>query len=233
MKLAVMLPTYNEAGNIRAMISALLSLKLDMDIVVADDNSPDGTWRIVEEIGRKNKRVHLLLRKEMKGRGYAGREGFLACMRLKPDAVVEMDADFSHNPKYIPQMLAQLKNADVVLGSRYMAQAREERGDFFRRSLSEVARWYVNMLLGFRLTDPLSGFRCFRRKVLEHIDVPSLKSPDYFIVTEVLYHCVMKGFTVKEIPIIFEKRREGKSKLEGKMLMKYVTGVLKLRHRRG
>lgn len=221
MKIAVMIPTYNEAGNIKKLIEKIRSLKLNTSIVVVDDNSPDGTWKIAKEMG-----VHLVLRKKNKGRGWAGIDGFKKCLSLKPDYVIEMDADFSHNPKYIPSMLRAIKNSDVVLGSRYLGS--EERKDIARDALSAFAKRYVNFLLGFRFTDPLSGYRCFKASVLSSI-VDKLKSRDYFIVTESLYRLVQKKFKIVEIPIVFEKRAAGESKLEIGIVVKYFFNVLKLR----
>src|SRR3989338_1076727 len=168
MKPFVMIPTYNESENIAVLIDKILGLKIkNMNIVVADDNSPDGTWKIVEEISKKNKNVHLLLRKTDKGRGSAGKDGFIYCLKHGADIVIEMDADMSHDPKYIPLMIDELKNADLILGSRRVEGAEEVGRSSIRRIITFLANLYIRIILGLKARDCNSGFRCFKRKVLE------------------------------------------------------------------
>ena len=214
MKPFVMIPTYNERENIRNLIDKILRLRIkNMHIVVADDNSPDGTWEIVQEISRKNKNVHLLLRKKDKGRGSAGRDGFIYCLKHKADVVVEMDADFSHDPKYIPLMLEELKTADLVLGSRRLEGSKEVGRSWLRKFVTWGANLYIRLMLGLKVKDCNSGFRCFRREVLEKINLQNLKSKGPAIVQEVLFKAHLKGFKIKEIPITFVDRVKGHSKL--------------------
>ena len=148
MKTYVMIPTYNEKENIANLISHILNLKIkNLYIVVSDDNSPDGTWRIVQKISKKKKNVHLLLRKKNKGRGSAGKDGFIYCLEHGADIVVEMDADMSHDPKYIPSMINELKNTDLVLGSRRVKGSREIGRSSIRKLITFFANLYISLTL--------------------------------------------------------------------------------------
>ena len=230
MKTFVMIPTYNEKENIRNLINKILNLKIkNLHIVVADDNSPDGTWRIMQEISRKNKSVHLLLRTKDKGRGSAGRDGFIYCLKQGADIIVEMDADFSHDPKYIPLMLEELKNADLVLGSRRIKGSKEIGRSLFRRFVTWGANLYIKLMLGIKVKDCNSGFRCFKRKVLEAINLEKLESKGPAIIQEVLFKAHLKGFRIKEIPITFVDRTMGTSKLGIPQLAAGYFMVLKLK----
>ena len=230
MKTFVMIPTYNEKENIGILIDKILSLGIkDLHIVIADDNSPDGTWKIVEDISKKNKNVHLLLRKTDKGRGAAGRDGFIYCLGHGADIVVEMDADMSHDPKYIPELIEGLKDADSVLGSRRLKGSREVGRGMIRRLITFGANLYITLMLGIRVKDCNSGFRCFKRKVLEAINPERLESKGPAIVQEVLFKAHLKGFKIKEMPITFVDRTKGKSKLGIKQLAAGYFMVLRLK----
>jgi len=230
MKPFVMIPTYNEKENIKNLIDEILKLKIkNLHIVVVDDSSPDGTWKAVQEISKKNKNVHLLLRKKGKGRGAAGKDGFVYCLRHGADVIIEMDADFSHNPKYIQLMLNELKNADLVLGSRRVEGGKEVGRSFLRRMITHIANLYISLMLGLKVKDCNSGFRCFKRKVLERIGVDKLESKGPSIVQEVLFKAHLKGFRIKEIPITFVNRTKGKSKLGIPQLAAGYFMVLKLK----
>jgi dolichol-phosphate mannosyltransferase len=214
MKTFVMIPTYNEKENIENLINGILNLKIkDIHIVVVDDNSPDGTWKIVEKISKKRKNIHLLLRKTKRGRGLAGKDGFIYCLKYNADIVIEMDADFSHNPKYIPLMLKELQNADLILGSRRVKGSKEIGRSFIRKLVTYFANLYIRFLLGLKVKDCNSGFRCFKRKVLETINLNKIQSKGPAIVQEILFKAHLKGFKIKEIPITFINRTKGKSKL--------------------
>jgi len=230
MKPFVMIPTYNEKENIENLIDKILKLKIkDLHIVVADDNSPDGTWKIVEQISRKNRNVHLLLRKKDKGRGAAGRDGFIYCLKHGADVVVEMDSDMSHDPKCIPLMLKELKNADLVLGSRMVRGSKEIGRGLLRRFVTFGANFYIRLMLGLKVKDCNSGFRCFKRKVLEKINLGKLESKGPAIVQEVLFKAHLKGFKIKETPITFVDRTKGNSKLGLSQLAAGYFMVLKLK----
>lgn len=232
MKTFVMIPTYNEKENIKNLIDKILKLKINnLNIVVVDDNSPDGTWGIVQKISRKNKNVHLLLRKKDKGRGSAGKDGFVYCLKHGADAIVEMDADMSHNPKYIPLMMRELKNADVIIGSRRLKGSKEVGRSLFRRFVTLAANLYITVMLGIKVKDCNSGFRCFKRNVLEKIKPEKLESKGPSIVQEVLFKAHLKGFKIKEIPITFVNRTKGHSKLGIPQLAAGYFMVLKLKIR--
>ena len=212
------------------MIVKILKLKIkSLHIVVADDNSPDGTWRIVQQISRKNKNVNLLLRKKDKGRGSAGRDGFIYCLKHNADVIVEMDADLSHDPEYIPAMLKELKNADLILGSRRVEGSKEIGRSLSRKFVTWVANLYITIMLGINVRDCNSGFRCFKREVLEKINLEKIESKGPAIVQEVLFKAHLKGFKIKEMPITFVNRTKGKSKLGLKQLAAGYFMVLKLK----
>ncbi len=230
MKTFVMIPTYNEKENIKKLIDMILKLKIkNLHIVVADDNSPDGTWKIVQEISKRNKNVHLLLRKKDKGRGAAGKDGFIYCLKNGADVVVEMDADMSHDPKYIPSLISELKNADLILGSRRIKGSKEIGRSPARRIITYLANLYIRLILGLKVKDCNSGFRCFKRKVLEQINLQKLESKGPAIVQEVLFKAHLKGFKIMEMPITFVNRTKGKSKLGIPQIAAGYFMVLKLK----
>ena len=230
MKTFVMIPTYNEKENIKALIDKILSLKIkNLHIVVADDNSPDGTWKIVKEISKNKKNIHLLLRKKDRGRGFAGRDGFIYCLKNKADIVIEMDADMSHDPKYIPLMLKEVKNADLILGSRRVKGSKEIGRGVIRQLITYLANLYIRLLLGLKVKDCNSGYRCFKRKVLEKINLSKIEAKGPSIVQEVLFKTHLNGFKIKEIPITFVDREKGHSKLGIKQLASGYFMVSRLR----
>jgi len=230
MKTIVVVPTYNEKENIKKLIDAILKLRIgNLEIMIVDDFSSDGTWKIVKEIAGKNKKVHLILRKGKRGRGLAGKEGFKFALKNKADYIIEMDADFSHPPKDIPRLLEKIKDADVVLGSRIIEGGKDLREGIIRKIITKGANLYLRLLLGLKIKDCNSGYRCFRRKVLEGIDVEKIMSEGPSIVQEVLYKAHLKGFKIVEIPIVFKDRELGKSKLGLKHLYKGYMMALKLK----
>jgi dolichol-phosphate mannosyltransferase len=223
-----MLPTYNEAENIKQAIDEILNCGLDIEVLVVDDMSPDGTYKIVEEISKNNPKVHLLLRKEQRGRGYAGIEGFKKALALGAQNVLEMDADGSHSPKYIPILRNALKNYDAAIGSRYIYGGKDEARTLLRRAISAFSRRYLAFIIGTKIKDPTSGFRMFKKEALEKF-VHKLKSSDPFIVAEVVYYLKKYDCSVAECPIEFMPRIAGKSKLRPATLIKYLFKALKLR----
>ena len=228
MKVVVVIPTYNERENISTLLDKIDSLGLeDVETVVVDDNSPDGTWEVVEE--RKSPNIHLLRRMEEKGRGLAGVAGFKYAVDVGGEIVVEMDGDLSHDPSYIPDFLGAVERFDVVLGSRFVKGGGSQGRSFLRQCISKMAASYIRIVLGFRVNDPTSGFRCFKREVLEEINLSTLTARGPFIVTEVLFRCHRKGFKIGEIPIVFKERSRGRSKLGFRVLIGNIFRVLKLR----
>jgi len=183
----------------------------------------------VEDISKKNKNIHLLLRKTDKGRGSAGRDGFIYCLKHGADIVVEMDADMSHDPKYIPALIAGLKDADLVLGSRRLKGSREVGRGLIRQFITWGANLYITLMLGIKVRDCNSGFRCFKRKVLEKIKLGKLESKGPSIVQEVLFKAHLNKFKIREIPITFVNRTKGRSKLGLNQLANGYFMVLKLK----
>lgn len=228
MKTIAMIPTYNEASNIKQIISDVLNCGANVEVLIVDDMSPDGTYKIVEEIAKTNPKVHLLLRKEKKGRGYAGKDGFKKAIEMNADYIVEMDGDGSHNPKYIPKFIDAMQTCDIVIGSRYVNGGKDEERSLLRQVVSNLSRWYLAFVLGVKIKDPTSGYRMFKKDALEKF-VENLKANDPFIVTEVLYYVKKNNFVVKEYPIEFLSRISGESKLKPWTLIKYLFKVLKLK----
>ena len=230
MKTIVMIPTYNEKENIGKLINQVLALKIEnLEMVVIDDSSPDGTAEIVKGIASKNKKVHLILRTKNKGRGYAGKAGYKYALEHNADYIIEMDADFSHNPEYIPELLKKIKECDLVLGSRAVKGGKEVGRNIIRMVITKIANFYIRTLLGLNVKDTNSGFRCFRRSVLENIGVDNITSKGPSIVQEVLFRAHLKGFKIKEIPILFRERKVGTSKLGIPQLFGGYIMVLKLK----
>lgn len=225
-----MIPTYNERENIGKLIQEIVNLKIqDLHIVVVDDNSPDGTSRVVKNLSKEHPEVELLLRTTERGRGSAGIAGFKYALEHGVDAVIEMDADFSHHPKYIPYMLEAIQNADMVIGSRFISGGKDVNRGVLRKVITLLAGIYVRVLLGLKIHDVSSGYRCFKRKVLEAIELDSMVSTGPSIVSEVFYRAHLRGFSIKEIPIEFEDRMHGQTKLNYKILVKTLLMVLKFK----
>jgi dolichol-phosphate mannosyltransferase len=229
MKPVVMIPTFNEADNIETLIEAILALSRTIEILVVDDDSPDGTAAIVEALAQREPRVHLLLRTHDRGRGKAGIAGFLKALQLGADCVIEMDADFSHHPRYIPAFLEAITRWDVVVGSRALRGGEERGRTLLRRIITKAANFYIRALFQIKVRDCTSGFRCFRRKVLETIALEKMVSLGPSIVEEVLYACHRRGFTITEIPIVFEDRMRGKSTLDLAKLFNTFVMILRFR----
>jgi dolichol-phosphate mannosyltransferase len=231
----VVIPTYNERESIGALIQEILSLPFELNILVVDDNSPDGTGTIVSKLAGESPRVRLLTRKKRKGRGSAGVDGFKTALQMGAHLIIEMDADFSHHPRHIPDLLAMSKSFDVVLGSRFVAGGADRDRGMLRQVVTRLAGLYVRTSLGIKIRDVSSGYRCFRKEVFEKVDLDDTISAGPSIVLEILYKVCLNGFSVKEVPIIFEDRRQGQTKLDIITLLETLVMVLRLRkmHRQG
>lgn len=232
MKIFVMIPTYNERANVGDLVRGIHRALPSATALVVDDSSPDGTADEVKRLMRRDRRLRLMLRpREVKGRGWAGRDGFLEAMRLGADAVVEMDADLSHDPQHLPALLAPVRKgqADVVVGSRYVPGGKDADRPWHRRAVSGFARQYLAFVLGIPLKDPTSGYRVFSKKALSAIRTATLTARDPFIVSEMMYRCVRAGLRVVEVPIVFVDRTRGISKLGFTTLLKYLGKALRLR----
>ncbi len=227
------LPTYNEAQNILALAREILALGPNYTVLVIDDDSPDGTWKIVGEAAASEPRLQLLHRRQDRGRGRAGRAGFARALELGAEVVIEMDADFSHQPRYIPALVEALGPPDsgcgLVLGSRAAAGGKDADRGWSRRMITRLANLYIRVLLGLRVRDCNSGFRCWRRSTLERIRAGEAFSPGPAIVQELLYKTACAGIGIRELPIEFNNRLHGQSTLTLRTLMQGYTAVLRLR----
>ena len=211
----VIIPTYNEKENIRSIVELVLSQATNLEVLVVDDNSPDGTATIVTEMAKADPRVHLLSRAGKLGLGTAYIAGFKWGLSQGYAYLIEMDADFSHDPREIPNMLKAIQQADLVLGSRYIDGVRVVNWPLSRLVLSKGASYYVRIITGLPVYDPTGGFKCFRRKVLETLELDEVRSNGYAFQIEMSYKAWMMGFRVREIPITFADRSAGQSKMSG------------------
>ena len=227
MKNVVVIPTYNEAENIAPLISAIHEACPELDVLVVDDGSPDGT----AEIAREMARVEVLERPGKMGLGTAYVAGFQRALAQGYDRIGGMDADFSHTPAVLPKLLALLDSHDVAVGARYVPGGGTRNWGLHRRILSRTSNLVARFMLGFSAHDVTSGYRFYRREVLEAIGLDSLKSEGYAFLVELLYRAMKKGFTIGETPIIFEDRREGCSKINKSEIWRGVTNLFRLRFR--
>jgi dolichol-phosphate mannosyltransferase len=211
LKKMIMIPTYNERENIGSLIQDILQLDSSISLVVVDDDSPDGTSQLVESLKQNQPRVHLLTRKNKKGRGSAGIDGFLYALNQGADYILEMDSDYSHHPRYIPALIDAMKECDVSIGSRAVEGGRETGRGFVRQGITKFANMFIQRVMGLGIKDCTSGFRCFKREVLQSIGLEKMVSNSPAIVEEVLYACHLQGYKIKEIPILFEDRVRGNS----------------------
>ena len=226
----LVLPTYNEAENIRPMVKRLLNLETVIDVLVVDDNSPDGTGDIASELAELNECVHVLHRQEKDGLGRAYCAGFAWALERDYDFVFEMDCDFSHNPDDIVRFLekAESENADLVLGSRYCEGIRVINWPISRLMLSLFAAKYVQIITGMSFTDPTGGFKCFRRRALQAINLDKVKANGYSFQVELTHILWRAGYKIAEVPIIFTDRFVGTSKMSGKIVREAIWMVWRL-----
>jgi len=229
-KTLVVTPTYNEAENIEKFIEQVLSKGPDIEVLVVDDNSPDGTGSIVERLKAQNPRIHLISRVKKMGLGTAYVEGFRYAIANKFDYIFEMDADFSHNPEEIPNFLKKIESYDLVIGSRYTNGVRVINWPIRRLILSYGANVYTRIITGMPVKDATGGFKCFRRKVLEAIDLDKIHSNGYAFQIEMNFKTWSKGFKLCEHPIIFVERQSGISKMSKKIVYEAVFMVWKLKY---
>jgi dolichol-phosphate mannosyltransferase len=232
MKTIIMVPTYNEKANIEKLIKLIHKSVPSAQVLVVDDSSPDKTYEVVQKLKKSDKKLHLLLRdRSVKGRGWAGRDGFVKALEMGADVVIEMDADLSHQPKYIPALVKPIETGefDVVLGSRYMRGGKDMDRPLYRQITSNFAKNYLKIILGLKAEDPTSGFRAYSKSALLKIKVKTLTARDPFTVSEILYRCYRAKLKIKETPIVFIDRTQGESKLKITTLIKYLTRALALR----
>ncbi|MDD2737200.1 MAG: polyprenol monophosphomannose synthase [Desulfuromonadaceae bacterium] len=229
MKAFVVIPTYNEKENVRLLADAVLAQHTSIQILFVDDNSPDGTGAIIDDLVAINDRVHVLHRSGKLGLGSAYREGFTVALAKGADYLLEMDADFSHDPATLPLFLSAILENDLVIGSRYLNGVSVVNWPIRRLILSYYASVYTRLVTGLQVRDCTSGFKCFRRSTIEAIDLSRVTSDGYSFQIEMNYRCMEKGFRISEIPIIFIDRHAGSSKMSGSIVREAVLMVWKLR----
>ena len=229
MEKLVIIPTYNERENIGPLLDQLMALPYRLDVLVVDDSSPDGTAALVEERAAREPRVHLLKRPGKLGLGSAYCDGFRYALARGAEYIFEMDADFSHDPQAIGDFLAAARDADVVLGSRYKNGVRVVNWPLNRLILSRAANVYTRLITGLPVYDATGGFKCFRRRALEGIRLDRVKSDGYAFQIEVSFKCWKRGFKIREIPIVFEDRRAGVSKMNRRIIWEAAGMVWRLR----
>jgi len=226
----VIVPTFNERNNIARLIGEILEQDYRLDILVVDDASPDGTGDIVRGLVAKNPRVHLMERPGKMGLGTAYIAGFQWALERGYKYAFEMDADFSHDPKHLPEFLKAIESADLVLGSRYRrGRVTVVNWPMSRLFLSYAANIYARAVTGLRVDDTTGGFKCFRVNVLESIDLNSVKSNGYAFQIEMTFRAWKKGFRIAEIPIVFHDRTEGESKMSKRIVREAIWMVWRLR----
>ena len=232
MKSLIIVPTYNELENIRRLLPELMALRPDIRVLVVDDNSPDGTGKLADELAAENDRISVLHRPGKLGLGSAYVAGFKYAIQQDVDCVFEMDADFSHDPAMIPRFIEEIASCDVVIGSRYISGINVVNWPMSRLLLSYFANIYTRLVTGMTIRDTTSGYKCFRREVLEHIELDEVRSDGYAFQIEMNFRCWQKGYRLREIPIIFVDRRSGTSKLSQGVINEAVWIVWWLRLQR-
>jgi len=229
----IIIPTYDEKDNVGPISQAIFRISPDTDILFVDDNSPDGTGQIIEDLMKTEKRIHVLHNQAKAGLGRAYIAGFKWAIQHNYAFIFEMDADFSHDPNEIPNFIRTAQKAELVLGSRYVHGIRISNWPISRLMLSKGAATYVRLITGMPVTDPTGGFKCYRREVLTSIDLDSIISNGYSFQVEMTYNVWLKGFRIVEIPITFVDRRSGYSKMSKAILKEALWIVWKLAFRHG
>ncbi|SFV60556.1 Dolichol-phosphate mannosyltransferase [hydrothermal vent metagenome] len=229
----VIIPTYNEIDNIESIIEKVFALELGLDILIVDDNSPDKTYERVQELidERYQETLHLMVREKKAGLGKAYIAGFKWALahKKKYNYIIEMDADLSHNPKYLPIFTSEIEKYDLIIGSRYVKGGGATNWPLFRKAISYGGSFYSRMILGVKIMDITGGFKCFRREVLEAINLDNIITTGYSFQIEMNYKATLKGFKIKEIPIVFEERIAGRSKMTKKVFIEALGKVVTLR----
>ena len=233
MRCLIVLPTYNEHENLRAIIESIQQHAPTVDVMVVDDESPDGTGKLADELSREQpEKIFVLHRPRKDGLGRAYVAGFRFALARDYDVVVQMDADFSHDPSYLPVFFEKIRENDLVIGSRYLQGISVVNWDLKRLILSRAASGYVRSVTGMPLSDATSGFKCWRRETLEAIDLEKIFSGGYLFQVEMSYRTYQKKFRITEVPIIFVERRLGRSKMDWGIIAEAILGVIRMRLRR-
>ena len=229
MKCLVVLPTYNERENLPNIVPAVLAQGEEFHVLVVDDNSPDGTGGIADELAASNQRVSVLHRNAKRGLGTAYIEGFKQALVRGYDFVFEMDSDFSHSPADLPRLLAAARTADLVIGSRWTPGGGTRNWSWLRMFISRGGSIFARLVLGLRIADLTSGFKCFRPEVLASLNLDAIQSNGYAFQVEVNYLCSRQGYRIAEVPIVFTDRRVGKSKMSSGIVLEAMLMVVKYR----
>jgi dolichol-phosphate mannosyltransferase len=229
MKTLIIIPTYNEVDNLRPLLQEIFAQAPECDILIIDDNSSDGTSKLADEIQAESPSVKVIHRPGKLGLGTAYITGFKYALAHAYEAVFEMDADFSHNPRYLPDFLQAIEQAHLVIGSRYVRGGDTPGWSPLRRLISGSGNIFARMLLGMPVRDCTAGFRCYRTLVLQNIDLNTIQSEGYAFQVELTYRVLKQGFKIVEIPIVFMDRRLGKSKMSHKIVLEAFTYVLQTR----
>ncbi len=230
-KKIVIIPTYNEKENVRKIATAVIALEGDYHILFVDDGSPDGTGDIIKDMQKEYSQIHLIERSGKLGLGTAYIEGFRYCLKEGYDFICEMDADFSHNPKDLPRLVQACENDiyDVAIGSRYVRGGGVSNWGLDRKALSYGASLYVRAITFMNIKDPTAGFVCYKRKVLETINLDKITFVGYAFQIEMKFSAWTSGFRLKEVPIVFTDRVEGTSKMSSNIIGEAVWGVIKMK----
>lgn len=226
----IIIPTYNESENLPSLCEQIHKVLPDADVLVVDDNSPDGTGQLADTLSQQYSFIKVIHRAGKLGLGTAYLEGFRYALDHNYDYIFEMDADFSHDPSYLPSLLgAAIEGADVVIGSRRVPGGDTENWGLGRQLISAGGSLYARTILGLSVRDLTSGFKCFRRRVLQSLDLESVKSNGYSFQIELTYRAIKHGFRVAEVPIVFVDRRAGQSKMSQKIFVEAMGMVWKMR----
>jgi dolichol-phosphate mannosyltransferase len=229
-KALVVIPTYNEATNLGQIVPEVLAQDERIEVLIVDDNSPDGTGALADDLARHEPRINVIHREGKLGLGTAYLSGFRWALERDYEYIFEMDADHSHDPKHLPEFLVAIREADLVLGSRYLeGRVTVVNWPMGRLLLSYAANMYARIVTGHRLCDATGGFKCFRRRVLEAIDLDAVRSNGYSFQIEMSFRAKRKGFRIREIPVLFVDRAEGESKMSGAIVREAVWMVWRLR----
>jgi dolichol-phosphate mannosyltransferase len=230
----IVVPTYNECENINQLVTMLLALPVDVSVIVVDDNSPDGTGECADQLAEEYPgRVRVIHRSGKLGLGTAYLAGYREAFTLQSDYIITMDADFSHHPRFIPSMIEKADTGfDLVIGSRYVPGGDTPDFPWYRRMLSWGANTFAHLLLGLRARDATAGFRCYRREVLETLPIESIRSSGYSFLIEMLFLVQKAGYRVGEVPIVFEDRKLGHSKISQQEIIRALNTVFRLFFRR-
>lgn len=230
MRAIVVVPTYNELANLKTLVEKLQQYAPELHVLIVDDNSPDGTGQLADELHDANpERIAVLHRERKEGLGKAYVDGFKEVLKKDYEYILHMDADLSHDPVHLPDFFEEIKNHDLVVGSRYLNGISVVNWDLKRLVLSKLATNYVRFITRMPFTDATSGFNCWRREALEAISFQNAFSSGYVFLVEMKYKAFRKGFRVSEVPIIFIERKSGNSKMDWAVIWEAFWGVLRLR----